>query len=245
MMTNRYVWIGMAAGLFIAGIGIGYAVFVNTYNPYAMMTQPQYFNQMMSGNPQLASQYMGYMVQNPQLRQQMYSYMFQNQDFMNGMMGNPQWSSTIMSNPQLSNQWMGTMMQNPQFRQQYLGPQMMMQNPQFARSMMGQWYSQQNTTNQGTSSLAVDTDKVSIAKDSWQSNSTKWYLPDAIQVPVGTTVTWTNSDSIIHTVTDVGGAFDSGLMQPNGIWSHTFNTKGQYQYFCTLHPWMKGEVIVS
>lgn len=220
-MTNQYVWIGIAVGVFIAGIGIGYAVFINTYNPYTMM------------------------IQDPQVRQQIYNYMFQNRDFMYGMMGNPQWSNTMMSNPQLMNQWMSTMMQNPQFRQQYLGPQMMMQNPQFMKNMMSQWYSQQNTVNQGSLNSTVYSNKVSIVKDSWQSNSTQWYLPPVIRVSAGTTVTWTNNDSIIHTVTDVANTFDSGLIQPNESWNYTFNTKGQYQYFCTIHPWMKGEVIVS
>lgn len=118
-MFNQYVWIGIAVGVFIAGIGIGYAFFMNTYNPYGMMMQPQFFNQMMTGNPQFSNQYLGYMMQTPQLRQQMYNYMFQNKDFMYGMMGN--------SNFQ--NQYMGPwMMQNPQFRQQYMSPYLA--NPQ-------------------------------------------------------------------------------------------------------------------
>ena len=103
-MTSRYVWAGITIGVFIAGIGIGYAVFANIYNPYGMMGNPNMFNQMMARNPQFAGQYMGYMTQNPQLRQQMYDYMFQNQDFMYGMM------------------------QNPNFQNQYMGPWMMQNN---------------------------------------------------------------------------------------------------------------------
>lgn len=104
-MTNRYVWIGITVGIFVAGIGIGYAVFINTYNPYTMMYQnPPMFNQIMARNPQFSGQYMGYMMQDPQLRQQMYNYMFQNQPFMQGMMQNPQFQQQYMrqypSNPQ-------------------------------------------------------------------------------------------------------------------------------------------------
>lgn len=134
-MTSQYVWIGIAIGVFFAGLGIGYAVFVNTFNPYPMMGQPQFFNQMMarnpqyagqymgymmqnqqymnqwfSQNPQYAGQYMGYMMQNPQLRQQMYGYMFQNKDFMYSMMGNRTFQSQYMG------PWM---MQNQQFQRQW------------------------------------------------------------------------------------------------------------------------------
>lgn len=97
-MINQYVWIGIAIGVFIAGIGIGYAVFMNTYNPYSTMMQPQYFNQMMTRNPQFTNQYMGYMMNDPQLRNQMYSYMFQNQQFMYGMMGNTTFQNNYMHN---------------------------------------------------------------------------------------------------------------------------------------------------
>jgi len=104
-MFSQYVWIGIAVGLFIAGIGIGYAIFMNTYDPYGMMYQnPQMFSQMMARNPQFSNQYFGYMMQNPQLRQQMYNFMFQNQDFMYNMM------------------------QNQNFQNQYMGPWMMQNN---------------------------------------------------------------------------------------------------------------------
>lgn len=243
-MVSAYMLIGVI-GIFLAGLGLGFAVFSNISNPYPMMYQnPQGFNQMVSSNPQFAGQYMVYMMHDPALRQQMYNYMFQNHDFMYGMMRSPLWQNVTMSNPQLLNQWMSTMMQNPQFRQQYLGPQMMLQNPQVMRNMMNQWYGQQNLGNLSTSNQPVESDQVSIVKNSWQSNSTQWYLPDVIRVKAGTTITWTNDDTIIHTVTDVGGTFDSGIVQPNTSWNHTFDTKGQFQYFCTLHPWMKGEVIV-
>ncbi len=107
-MTSQYIWIGIAVGLFAVGIAVGYAIFMNTYNPYGIMMHPQY-----------SSQYMGYMMQTPQLRQQMYNYMFQNKDFMYGMMGNPNFQ----------NQYMGPwMMQNPQFQQQFLKPSLV--NPQ-------------------------------------------------------------------------------------------------------------------
>lgn len=107
-MTNHYVWIGIAVGVFFAGIGIGYAVFINYYNPYGMMMQPSFFNQMMSRNPQFGNQFTGYMMNDPQLREQMYNSMFQNQQFMQGMMQNTQfqqqWMRQYATNSQSSNQ---------------------------------------------------------------------------------------------------------------------------------------------
>ena len=60
----------------------------------------------------------------------------------------------------------------------------------------------------------------------------------------GTTVTWTNNDAVIHTVTDTKKTFDSEFMHAGGTWEHTFEKPGQYDYLCTLHPWMKGTVSV-
>jgi plastocyanin len=90
--------------------------------------------------------------------------------------------------------------------------------------------------NQRIANTAVDSDKVSIAKGSWQSNSTPWYLPQVIRVSAGT-VTWTNDDTIIHTVTDVANTFDLGIMQPNGSWIYTFNTKDSISTFA---PFIRG-----
>jgi len=51
----------------------------------------------------------------------------------------------------------------------------------------------------------------------------------------GTHVTWTNNDSVAHTVTSDSGAFDSKFIMPGKSWSHTFDQPGKYTYYCTLH----------
>jgi rusticyanin len=140
-MTSQYVWIGLAIGLFFAGLGVGYAVFTNNYNPYAMMGNPATFNQMMGNNPQFSAQYMGYIMQNPQYMNQ---WMSQNPQYMG------QWMNTMMQDPTLRNQmysymfqnkdFMYSIMGNQTFQNQYMGP-WMMQNPNF----------QQQITNQGNS----------------------------------------------------------------------------------------------
>jgi len=66
-----------------------------------------------------------------------------------------------------------------------------------------------------------------------------------ITVSVGTKVTWTNKDSITHTVTSDTGLFDSGPINNGGTFSYTFNNKGVFDYHCTIHPTMKGTVTVQ
>jgi len=151
-----------------------------------------------------------------------------------------QWMGTMMNNSQYMNQWMGTMMNNPNFQQQYMGPWMMMRDPQFMQQMRNQWY-------QGTNleSVAVQTNKVSILADTWQYQSTKAFSPSVIKISSGTTVTWKNDDQIIHTVTDLGSGFDSGFIQAGQTWDYKFDSKNTYYYFCSIHPWMRGTVIVS
>jgi nitrite reductase (NO-forming) len=71
------------------------------------------------------------------------------------------------------------------------------------------------------------------------------YSVNVLEVPLGTTVTWTNEDSVIHTVTSVDGAFDSGFMREGDTWSYTFDEAGEFEYLCTPHPWMRAKVIVQ
>lgn len=79
--------------------------------------------------------------------------------------------------------------------------------------------------------------------------------PSEITIEPGTTVVWVNMDISNHTVTsgDVrdpntwAKIFDSGfsLIKPSEQWEFTFTEPGQYPYFCRLHPWMYGIVIVQ
>jgi nitrite reductase (NO-forming) len=72
------------------------------------------------------------------------------------------------------------------------------------------------------------------------------YSVNVLTVAPGTTVTWTNNDPAMpHTVTAVDGSFDSGQIASGQSWSYTFNTPGEFEYYCTLHPWMRAKVIVS
>jgi len=72
------------------------------------------------------------------------------------------------------------------------------------------------------------------------------FSPSSITVSVGTTVTWTNKESVTHTVTsDSHGTFDSGDIGKDQTFSYAFNTAGTYAYHCDYHSNMKATVIVE
>lgn len=71
------------------------------------------------------------------------------------------------------------------------------------------------------------------------------YNPATITVSKGTTVTWMQQDSAVHTVTSVSGnILDSKNLAKGQTFSYTFGEVGTFKYFCSNHPSMKGEVIV-
>ena len=76
------------------------------------------------------------------------------------------------------------------------------------------------------------------------------YIPSTIVTKKGEPVTWINEDSAFHSVTSgtydaPTELFDSGHLDPYEPFSYTFDEDGVYDYYCTLHPWMEGQVIVE
>ena len=71
------------------------------------------------------------------------------------------------------------------------------------------------------------------------------FSPAALNVKMGQQVTWTNKQQgVAHTVTADGGAFDHPM--PSGAtFSFTFAKAGTFAYHCTIHPFMKGTVVVA
>jgi plastocyanin len=70
------------------------------------------------------------------------------------------------------------------------------------------------------------------------------YHDSTVTVHVGDTVEFINDDGDAHTVTSSDKSFDSGGLDTNETWSHTFSKPGKYAYFCALHPYMKAIVVV-
>ncbi len=72
------------------------------------------------------------------------------------------------------------------------------------------------------------------------------FAPEELTIQKGDTVTWTNFDSVAHTITsDEGNELDSELLSKNQTYSHTFQDDGVYPYHCTPHPSMTATIIVN
>jgi plastocyanin len=70
------------------------------------------------------------------------------------------------------------------------------------------------------------------------------FTPSTITVHVGDTITWTNNGPSAHTATARGGSFDSGTLHKGQSASHTFTQPGTFAYYCRIHPFMHGTVVV-
>ncbi len=73
---------------------------------------------------------------------------------------------------------------------------------------------------------------------------TMTFAPNRIEIAAGTTIVWTNSDPLVHTITADDKSWDSGAIEPGKTWSHTFTQPGEYAFHCTPHPFMKAVVVV-
>ncbi|AKB85188.1 cupredoxin family copper-binding protein [Methanococcoides methylutens] len=71
------------------------------------------------------------------------------------------------------------------------------------------------------------------------------FKPATLQISIGDTVTWINMDSAPHTATSNEEGFDSGGLSKDESFSFTFEEAGNYDYICTFHPYMEGEIIVE
>jgi plastocyanin len=86
---------------------------------------------------------------------------------------------------------------------------------------------------------AVQSAEMSIKIDNFT------FTPDTIEVAVGTTVVWTNDDDIPHALAETERRFKSKALDTGDTYSFTFTTPGSYDYFCSLHPHMKGKIVVK
>jgi len=77
------------------------------------------------------------------------------------------------------------------------------------------------------------------------------FLPNELTIGVGDTVTWNNDDTAAHTATSGSAAggpdgnWDSSLVLAGSSFSNTFDEEGEFPYFCMVHPWMTGVIIVG
>ena len=77
------------------------------------------------------------------------------------------------------------------------------------------------------------------------------FIPSNLVISVNKTVIWSNDDTAAHTVTSgtaadgTDGSFDSSLFMSGKTFSHTFKETGTFPYFCLVHPWQAGTIIVE
>jgi plastocyanin len=71
------------------------------------------------------------------------------------------------------------------------------------------------------------------------------FNPGTITVRAGTKVEWENNDDAPHTVADTSGKFRSAALDTEDKFSFTFAQAGTFDYFCSLHPYMIGKVVVT
>ncbi len=87
---------------------------------------------------------------------------------------------------------------------------------------------------------------VSIAPGAADPNNDLSFDPPQTNVPTGSIVSWTNADSIQHTVTsDEEGLFDAGPISPGDTFENVFDSAGEFGYHCAIHPFMTGVVMVG
>ena len=100
-----------------------------------------------------------------------------------------------------------------------------------------------------------DTTSVQIVEGASLESNERNYVPDDVRGVLGLSnkVVWTNNDITAHTVTNddyvdrVNGPFDSveqmgSLIVPGETFEFTFTAEGEYSYYCTPHPYMRGVV---
>ncbi len=71
------------------------------------------------------------------------------------------------------------------------------------------------------------------------------FAPADVTIAAGTTVTWKNEDGEVHRVQEDHNGFSSAALDTDDSFSHTFARPGVYHYFCSIHPYMVGKIIVS
>jgi plastocyanin len=87
--------------------------------------------------------------------------------------------------------------------------------------------------------LADDPQPVKVTIDNFA------FTPATLTVKLGTKVTFINHDDIPHSIVSIPGKFRSKALDTDQSFEYTFATAGDFDYFCGLHPHMKGKIIVT
>lgn|GEM_PF-1261224 len=103
-----------------------------------------------------------------------------------------------------------------------------------------------------STSLGSVSSTVTIKNGASSPSNGKFFVPETLTVSKGTIVKWKNLDDTMHTVTSgkaeggkSGTIFDSGYLVVGKTFEWKFNNAGTFDYYCTLHPYMKGRILVK
>ena len=100
---------------------------------------------------------------------------------------------------------------------------------------------------QGKHGLAIIDSTLGMAQATGQPTAVSIdnfsFTPATLAVEKGTHVVWTNRDDIPHTVVDTQGRFKSKVLDTDDKWEYVFGEAGTFEYFCSIHPHMKGKVV--
>jgi uncharacterized protein YggE/plastocyanin len=94
------------------------------------------------------------------------------------------------------------------------------------------------------------TKTIVIPTGSSTPTNSPFFVPENAAIREGTTVVWTNNDEAAHTVTSGSpekgpdGIFDSGLFMAGRTYEYTFYEEGEFPYYCLVHPWQSGKIVV-
>ena len=124
----------------------------------------------------------------------------------------------------------------------------------FGKSQGGDTVSLDSSVYTGSSSEISEDENEIIETESVETESRTYNIDIksfAFQTPgltinIGDSVTWTNMDSVAHTVTsDSGSELDSEYLSKGEGYSHTFTQTGIFNYHCIPHPYMKAKIVVN
>ncbi len=111
------------------------------------------------------------------------------------------------------------------------------------------WYGQPTTTIQTTTITPTEHTSPTIqpvsAAPANVSIANMAFNFSSIIVQKGATVTWTNNDSVPHTVTSDNSDFTSPTLSPGQTYSRVFSDIGTFSYHCAIHPSMRGSITVT
>ena len=105
-----------------------------------------------------------------------------------------------------------------------------------------------------TETVQVSAEIVSIPEGSGApgcEETDECYIPSTLNISAGTTVVWENNDAAAHLATSgtpeggPDGIFDSGMIMGGATYEYEFAETGEFIYYCLVHPWMVGTVIVE